>query len=80
MTACFKTGGVYIFGFGKKNKTVKELRKNQGLTARELARQLKVDTIDILKIDDTKLKDLSEPLKTRITPILRGDYMDKMPW
>lgn len=80
MKVHFKTGGIYIFGFGIKNKTVKELRKNQGLTARELAQQLKVDTIDILKIDDTKLKDLSEPIKTRITPILRGDYMDKMPW
>lgn len=72
-------GGNDIFGFGIKNKTVKELRKNQGLTARELAQQLKVDPIDILKIDDKKLKDLSEPLKTKILPILRGDYMDKIP-
>ena len=63
-----------------KKKTVKELRKNQGLTARELAQRVKVDTIDILKIDDVKVKDLSEPMKTKIMPILRGDYMDKMPW
>jgi transcriptional regulator with XRE-family HTH domain len=73
-------GGFHIFGFGFKNKTVKELRKNQGLTVRELAQQLKLDSIDILKIDDMKLKDLPEPLKTKITPILRGDYMDKIPW
>jgi DNA-binding XRE family transcriptional regulator len=73
-------GGVDIFGLGFKNKKVKELRKNQCLTARELAQQLKVDTIDILKIDDMKLKDLPEPLKTKITPILKGDYMDKIPW
>lgn len=49
------------------------------MTARELAQQLKVDPIDILKIEDKKVKDLSEPLKTKILPILRGDYMDKIP-
>ncbi|MFX4261766.1 transcriptional regulator [Pelotomaculum propionicicum] len=80
MKPVFNNGGVCIFGFGLKNKTVKELRKNQGLTARELAQQAKVDTIDILRIDDVKVKDLSEPLKTKIMPILRGDYMDKIPW
>lgn len=58
---------------------MKELRKNQGLTARELAQLVKVDTIDILKIDDMKVKDLSEPLKSKIMPILRGDYMDRIP-
>lgn len=73
-------GGVNIFGFGLKNKKVKELRKNQGLTVRELAQQLKADTIDILKIDDMKLKDLPEPLKTKITPILKGDNTEKIPW
>ncbi len=75
----FKRGGVNIFRFGMKNKKVKELRKNQGLTCRELAQLVKLDTIDILKIDDMKVKDLSEPLKTKIIPILRGDYMDKIP-
>jgi transcriptional regulator with XRE-family HTH domain len=73
-------GGIHIFCFGIKNKTVKELRKNQGLTARELAGLLKVDTIEILKIDDKKVRDLTEPLKKKIMPILRGDYMDKIPW
>lgn len=71
---------VSIFGFSMKNKTVKELRKNQGLTARELARQLKVDTIDILRIEEVKVRDLPEQLKNKILPILRGDYMDKIPW
>lgn len=37
-----------ILGFGNNKKTVKELRKKQGLTAKELAEMLKVDTIDIL--------------------------------
>ncbi|WP_376741799.1 transcriptional regulator [Pelotomaculum terephthalicicum] len=69
-----------IFGFGINNKTVKELRKNQGLTVKELAQILKLDTVDILKIDDKRVRDLSEPLKTKIIPILRGDYLEKIPW
>ncbi|SFR17767.1 transcriptional regulator [Desulfoscipio geothermicus] len=69
-----------IFGFGINKKTVKELRKNQGLTAREVAQLLRVDTIEILKIDNLKLKDVPKPLQTKITPILKGEYMDKIPW
>jgi len=56
-----------LFNFGLKQKTVKELRKNQGMTARELAQRL-------------KLKEVPEPLRSRITPILRGDDVDKIPW
>lgn len=62
-----------IFNFGIKNKKVKELRKKQGYTAQELASRLKLDTVKILKIDDMKLKDVPEPLKTKITPVLRGN-------
>ncbi|MDD2587259.1 MAG: transcriptional regulator [Syntrophomonadaceae bacterium] len=69
-----------FFSGGIKNKRVKELRKNRGLTARELAQQLKVDTIEILKIEDKKLKEVDEPLKSRLTPVLRGDDLDKIPW
>ncbi|ABZ85519.1 conserved hypothetical protein [Heliomicrobium modesticaldum Ice1] len=69
-----------MFGFGIKNKTVKELRKNQGLTAKELAQRLKLDAIDILQIEDMRLKDVPEPLQSKITPILRGDDTDKMKW
>ena len=64
----------------KDKKTVKELRKNQNLTAKELADKLKLDTVDILKIDDLRLRDISEPLRGKLTPILRGDYMDNMTW
>lgn len=64
----------------KDKKTVKELRKNQNLTAKELADKLKLDTVDILKIDDLRLKDLPEPLRSQLVPILRGDYMDNMTW
>lgn len=69
-----------IFGFGLRNKKVKELSKNQGYTAKELAERLKVETVDILKIDEIKLKEVPEPLKSRLTPILRGDDTDKIPW
>lgn len=69
-----------FFNFGFKNKTVRELRKNWGLTARELARRLKLDTIEIMKIDDLKVKDVPEPLKKKIIPVLRGDDLDKIPW
>ena len=64
----------------KDEKTVKVLRKNQNLTAKELGDILKLDTVEILKIDDQKLKDVSEPLKSKLIPILRGDYMENMTW
>ena len=64
----------------KDKKTVKELRKNQNLTAKEVADKLKLEVVDILKIDDLRLKDIAEPLRTKLTPILRGDYMDNMTW
>lgn len=60
-------------------KTIKELRKNQSLTAKELSEKIKIDT-EILNIDNFKLKDVPEPLKSKLLPILRGDYMDKIPW
>jgi transcriptional regulator with XRE-family HTH domain len=70
-----------FFGLGfKDKKTIKELRKNQNLTAKDLADKLKLDTLDILKIDDQRLKDIGEPLRKKLTPILRGDYMDNMTW
>jgi len=69
-----------MFGFGLQRKTVKELRKNQGLTAKELAYMVKVETVKILQIEDYKLKDVPEPLKTKLKPVLRGDYMNKIPW
>lgn len=60
-------------------KKVKELRKNQYLTAKELADKLHIDTIDVLNMDDKRLKDIEEPLKSEMIPILRGDYMDRLP-
>lgn len=69
-----------FFEFKNRNKTVKELRKNQGYTAKEMAFILKVDTINIANIDYLKLKEVPEPVKSKILPILRGDYMDNIPW
>lgn len=69
-----------LFALRYRNYKVKELRKNQGYTAKELAKRLKLDTIDVLKIDELKLKEVPEPLKTRLIPIFRGDDTDKIPW
>lgn len=69
-----------FFEFRNRNKTVKELRKNQGYTVKELAFKLKVDSSAIAKIDHLKLKEVPEPIRSQVLPILRGDYMDKIPW
>ncbi|MEL7567972.1 MAG: transcriptional regulator [Dehalobacterium sp.] len=69
-----------FFEFRNRNKTIKELRKNQGYTAQELALKIKVDTPSILKIDQMSLKEVPEPMKSKLLPILRGDYMNKIPW
>jgi ribosome-binding protein aMBF1 (putative translation factor) len=69
-----------FFEFRNRNKTVKELRKNQGYTAKELASKIRVDTPVIMKIDNLRLKDVPEPLRSKVLPILRGDYMEKIPW
>ena len=69
-----------FFEFRNRNKTVKELRKNRGLTTRELSQHLKLDTVEIVKIDNLKLKEVPEPLRAKIIPVLRGDDFDKIPW
>lgn len=78
-----QNGGIRMFFRRFKfnqQQTVKELRKNQNLTAKELAQHLRLDPLDILKIDDLKFRDVPEPLKSKLIPILRGDYLDKIPW
>lgn len=69
-----------MFFSSLKKKTVKELRKNKCMTAKELAQKVKVDTVEILKIDELKLKDVPEPLKSLVEPVLTGDDTDKIPW
>ncbi|AOT68684.1 helix-turn-helix domain-containing protein [Geosporobacter ferrireducens] len=69
-----------LFNFGIRNKTIKELRKKRGYTAQELSDRMKISKSLILRVDDMKLKDVPEPLKSKLTPILRGDDTDKIPW
>lgn len=69
-----------FFEFKNRHKTIEELRKDQGYTAQELALKLKMDTTSIRRIDHLKLKEVPEPIKSKVLPILRGDYMDKIPW
>ncbi len=59
-----------MFKWGINKRTVRELRRQQGFTARELAAIVKVDTVVILKVDDIKLKDVPEPLKSKLQPYL----------
>jgi len=71
---------VMFFSFRSRNKTVKELRKNQGYTAKELAARLRISPSRIFKIDGMKLKEVPKPLYAKLLPILRGDDADKIPW
>lgn len=68
------------FGFALANRKVKELRKNQGYTVKELAEHLRVEALEIKRIDECRLKEVPEPLRARLLPILRGDAADRMPW
>ena len=69
-----------IFGFGLNNKKIKDLRKNQGYTVKELAERLRVDIMELKRVDELKLKEAPEPLRSKLSPVLRGDDTDKMPW
>lgn len=69
-----------FFQFGFYNKTVKQLRMERSYTAKELADKLKVGSSLILRVDDLKLKNVPEPLKSKLIPILNGDEDNKVPW
>ncbi|MBP1934780.1 hypothetical protein [Ammoniphilus resinae] len=69
-----------FFEFRNRNKTIKELRKDCYYTAKELAVKIKVDDQEIFKIDNMKLKEIPLPIKTKLLPILRNDYMNNIPW
>lgn len=60
-----------FFNFSIKNKTVKELRKNKGLTARELALEIKVNESLILRVDNRKLKHVPDPLYSKLMSVLK---------
>jgi transcriptional regulator with XRE-family HTH domain len=69
-----------FFNFGFNNKTVKQLRLDRGYTAKELAEKLQVGVSLILKVENHKIKNVPEPLKSRLIPILNGDEDNKVPW
>lgn len=55
------------------NRTVKELRLKLGWSAAELAFELKLDKERIMEIDHMKLKDVAEPLKSRLITYLENN-------
>ncbi|MDD2401882.1 MAG: transcriptional regulator [Clostridia bacterium] len=69
-----------LFNWGINNKTVKELRKNQGFTVKELAEMVRIEPMKIIQIDNLKFKEVPELLKIKIKPILTGEYTDHIPW
>lgn len=69
-----------FFNLGFNNKTVKQLRMERSYTAKELADKLRVGSSLILRVDDLKLKNVPEPLRSKLIPILRGDEDNKVPW
>lgn len=54
------------------SKTVKELRMKQGLTIQQLALMVKISSSVIKKVDHFQIKNVPEPVKSRITSVLRG--------
>lgn len=69
-----------LFYFMNRNKTVKELRKNISMTAKELALKIKCTSTEIAKIDHLKLKELPKELQDQLIPLFRGDHYDQIPW
>jgi len=69
-----------LYFFLHRNQTIKELRKNAGFTARELALKLKCETVEIIRLDHLRLKEISPEMRHRLIPLFRGDRMDNIPW
>jgi ribosome-binding protein aMBF1 (putative translation factor) len=63
-----------------KKKTVGELRRQRGLTARELADRVRCRESLIRSIDGRILQQVPQPLRGRLESALRGDEVDKIPW
>jgi transcriptional regulator with XRE-family HTH domain len=65
-----------FFEFRNRNKLIKDLRKDMGLTVQQLAGQSGVDKLELLKIDHLKLRELRQPIRSQLMPTLRGDHLD----
>ena len=55
-----------FFYIRNKNNTIKYLRKSKGYTSKELANKTNISLSIILKVDNQKLKEIPEPLKTQL--------------
>lgn len=62
-----------FFEFRNRNRTIKDLRKDQSLTAEQLSDMTGVNKIEILRIDELKLREIQEPTRSKLIPTLRGD-------
>ncbi|WP_341876190.1 helix-turn-helix transcriptional regulator [Defluviitalea saccharophila] len=60
-----------FFEFRNRNKTIKELRKNKCYTVKELADKVNLNPSIINRIDSLKLKEVPEPVKSKVLPFLR---------
>lgn len=67
-----------MFFFRK--RTVGELRRQCGLTARELADRVRCQESLIRSVDGRILQQVPQPLRGRLESALRGDELDKIPW
>ncbi|HHW67545.1 MAG: hypothetical protein PWP07_108 [Epulopiscium sp.] len=60
-----------FFEFRNRNRTVKELRKDKCYTVKELAEKVNLNPSIINKVDSLKLRDVPEPVKSKILPFLK---------
>jgi hypothetical protein len=67
-----------FFEFRNRNRSIKELRKDQSYTAQQLSDKSGVDKIEILKIDHLKLREIKQPIRSMLLPTLRGDDLDRI--
>jgi len=60
-----------FFEFRNRNRTVKELRQDKCYTVKELAEKVNLNPSIINKVDSLKLRDVPEPVKSKILPFLK---------
>lgn len=60
-----------LFFWWNKNKTIEQLRKKKLLTTKALANQAKVSSSLVSKVDQKKLKEIPDPLKSSLIRALQ---------
>jgi len=61
-----------FFEFRNRNRTIKELRKDHGYTVEQLAFRSEVDKLEVLRVDHLRLKEVKDPTRSQLLPILRA--------